>query len=77
MRHTRPQPYDDSMNVGQRTVARIRAEIAQREMGRAARVAFSTGYENPAVRAAARKAFSEFRAQYETAKEVLQWETLR
>lgn len=72
MMHDPIRMLPDDFGIGQKAVARIRMETAQGLMAGAAQSAFSTGYVNPTLRAAARGTFYAGRSQYETAKAV--WE---
>lgn len=70
--HTSGQhAYPDEFGIGQKAIARIRLEIAARDMAKAAPDAFSTGYVNPEWRAMQRRLFNAARAEADKAQAVL------
>lgn len=69
----KPEFYPDPLKNGQAAVARIRLDISEKAMAKAAHDAFSTAYVNPDWRAMQRRIFTENRRDYERAKSVLEF----
>ena len=74
MKHSNiPQPFPDDYGIGQKTVARIRLDMAAEQMAEAAHDAFDRGYQNDKWRAMKRRMFAKARAEHDRAKAVLEY----
>ena len=67
-----PQPFDDPMGVGQEKVCRIRIEVNEAVIAKAAREAYSMGHINPVWRAMRRRQIRDAQNEIERAQAILE-----